>query len=181
MERNTAKSSEPVGWNYHTDQCSWMLISLEVGCWSGPGRGSQDSSENSFCVSDPVSLWHISAAERDGERALVIYSGFWSCQGALQSYYIGVRELEYCVGSHGELQAELKYSWDRMPTYTIASRWTSLMPFQLKWSELCTHSRFPFILVLWYITGPALCLHAVGFCCIFSLWMIMDEKSDILH
>jgi len=74
-----------------------------------------------------------------------------------------------------------EYSWDPMPTYTIASRWTSLMPFQLKWSELCTHSRFPFILVLWYITGPALCLRAVGFCCIFSLWMIMDEKSDILH
>lgn len=83
-----------------------MLISLEVGHQSGPPKGSKNFS----CVSDLVSLWHISVAKLDGERVLVIYSGFWSCQGALLSYYTGVRELVCCIDSHGELQAELKYS-----------------------------------------------------------------------
>lgn len=166
MKTNTAKSSESIGWNYYTDQCSWMLISLEVGHQSGPPRGSKNFS----CVSDLVSLWHISVAKLDGERVLVIYSGFWSCQGALLSYYTGVRELVCCIDSHGELQAELKYSWDPMPTYTVASRRTSLMPFQLKWLELCTHSRFPFILVLRYITGLAsLCLCSWILLCIFTV------------
>lgn len=108
---------------------------------------------------------------------------FWSCQEALQWYCAGVIVLVCCIDS---LVVSYKQSWSTieiwLPLSAVSNRRTLLMPFQLQWLELCTHSRFPFTLVLWYITALAsLCLWAVGFCCIFSLWMIMVKKFANLY
>lgn len=130
-----------------TSECSNSLQSLR--------EVSRQLWKLSLCI---IIIQYLRGASRLQNMWWIESTGYLLCvlklSQALQWSCAGVIVLVCCIDS---LVVRYKQSWStveiQLPLNAVSNRRTLLMPFQLQWLELCTHSRFPFTLVLWSISA----------------------------